>query len=145
MIALDTTVLLYAVGTEHRYREPARAIVAALGEGAIRATTTVEVIQEFAQVRSRRRDREDASRLARQFVQLLAPLLPVEDEHLDLGLTLFERKGALRAFDAVLAATALGSGIDVLVSADRAFAEVPGLTVVPLEEAASTLGLANAQ
>lgn len=145
MIALDTSVLLYAVGSEHSLREPGRAIVRALGEGRLRATTTAEVIQEFAHVRSRRRDREDAVRLARGYIRLLAPLLPIEEEHLDLGLAFFERHETLGAFDAVLAAAAVGSGIGTLVTADRGFVGVAGLSVVTLEQAPATLGLADAQ
>ena len=145
MIALDTTVLVYAVGSDHALREPARALVAAIGAGTLRATTTAGVLQEFAHVRARRRSRADAVELTRAFAKLLAPLLPVEEEHLDLGLGLYERDEGLGAFDAVLAATALGSGVEALVTADRAFDGVPGLRVVPLEEGPAVLGLANAQ
>ena len=49
------------------------------------------------------------------------------------GLGLFERAAALGAFDAVLAAVALRAGATALVSADRAFTAVPGLTFLDLE------------
>ncbi len=48
MIVLDTTVLVYAKGDRHRFRDPCRELVAAAGEGRIEATTTAEVIQKFA-------------------------------------------------------------------------------------------------
>lgn len=54
-------------------------------------------------------------------------LLLTRAEDLDLGCTLFERHPALGAFDAVLAAVALNRRVEALVSADRAFREVPGL------------------
>jgi uncharacterized protein len=54
-------------------------------------------------------------------------LLVTRTEDLDLGLTLFERYPALGAFDAVLAAIALNQRVEALVSADRAFGEVPNL------------------
>lgn len=134
MIVLDTTVLVYAVGDNHALRDPARALIAATAEGSVRATTTPETIQEFAHVRARRRDRADAAALADSYADLLSPLLEVGEADLREGLRLFERTAALGAFDAVLAAVALRAGATSLVSADRAFATVPGLTSLDLAE-----------
>jgi uncharacterized protein len=132
VIVVDTTVLVYAVGAEHPLREPSRALVAAIERAAVRATTTPEVIQEFAHVRARRLPRPDAVRIAREFAQLLSPLLVVEEGELAAGLRLFERHPKLGSFDAVLAAVTVAQGADALVSADEAFGEVRGLRhVVP--------------
>jgi predicted nucleic acid-binding protein len=131
MIVLDTTVLVYAKGTAHPLRSSCRELVAAIADGRLAATTTVEVIQEFAHVRARRRGRTEAIGLANDYVELFAPLLEVTVEELRAGLALFERTVGLGAFDAVLAAAAIGS-TGVLVSADIAFAGVGGLRhVVP--------------
>jgi hypothetical protein len=69
----------------------------------------------------------DAAALARDYVELLSPLLPITAESLGAGLRLFESTERLGAFDAVLAATATASGATALVCADSAFAEVPAL------------------
>jgi uncharacterized protein len=124
---------VYAVGDEHALRGAARALLAAAADGSLRATTTPEAIQEFVHVRARRRDRADAAALARSYADLLSPLLEVGEVDLREGLRLFERAPALGAFDAVLAAIALGAGATALVSADRAFATVRGLTFVALD------------
>lgn len=126
MIVLDTTVLAYAVGADHPLREPTTRLVTAIRDGHLHATTTVEVIQEFAHISARRRERSDAVSLARDFASLLSPLLVADEQVLDRGLSLFAR-GTLGAFDAVLAATALAYKADALVSADAAFEEVRGL------------------
>ena len=118
--------LVYAVGADHPLKTPSAELIAAAGDGRVDATTTAEVIQEFVDVRSRRRSRADAVALARDFTRLLSPLLLVDEALLERGLALFARQG-IGAFDAVLAATALASGADVLVSADRAFAAIPRL------------------
>jgi predicted nucleic acid-binding protein len=128
-IVVDTTVLVYAVGTEHELREPCRQLLVAHGRGVIEAATTVEVIQEFVHVRARRRDRHDATTLGRQYVDALQ-LIVQEPHDLELGLTLFEQHPKLGAFDAVLAAVVLNRGIDALISADRAFSEIPGLPFI---------------
>jgi hypothetical protein len=96
-------------------------------DGVVRASTTPEVIQEFCHVRSRRRPPLEAVALSRDLAKGLAPLLPVEESELLLGLDLFERSPQLSPFDAVLAATALHRGL-ALASADRTFALVSGLS-----------------
>jgi predicted nucleic acid-binding protein len=128
MIVLDTTVLVYAMGTEHPLRGPSRELVGAISKGAIQATTTIEVIQEFVHVRARRRGRQDAAATGQDYAELLSPLLTVTREHLRQGLALFERAERLGAFDAVLAVAAVSNGAVALVSADSAFAEAGELT-----------------
>jgi predicted nucleic acid-binding protein len=128
VIVVDTTVLVCAAGAEHALRDPCRALIRAVTEGRVEATTTVEVIQEFVHVRARRRDRGDASERGRELARLFRPLLSPGDAELALGLQLFEEHETLGAFDAVLAAAAKLAGADALVSADRAFAAVPGIT-----------------
>ena len=127
MIVLDATVLVYAVGAHHPLREPCRRIVKGVREQLIDATTTVQVLQEFAHVRARRRSRDDAAALTGEFLELLAPLLVVEEHQLRTGLALYQRSERLGAFDSVLAATALHAGAQALVSANVSFADVRNL------------------
>lgn len=128
MIVLDTTVLVYAVGDEHPLREPCRGLIEAVADGRVEATTSVEVIQEFVHVRARRRDRQDAADRGRELLRLLGPLMAPTDAELATALRLFEEYDRLDMFDAVLAATVMMFGAEALVSADRAFASVRGLT-----------------
>lgn len=131
MILLDTTVLAYAVGTEHRFRDPCRDLVGAIAAGRIEATTTPEVIQEFVRIRSRRRDRAEAASLGLSHRSLLTPLTGITENHLVRGIELFERSNSLGAFDSVLAAVAIDMGM-TLVSAGSAFGTVTGLNhIVP--------------
>jgi len=134
VIVLDTTVLAYAAGGEHALRQPCRDLVTAAAAGLVRATTTVEVIQEFVHVHSRRRARPTATALGESYVEVLRPLLVVSERTLRAGLTLFAQRERLGAFDSVLAAVALEQGA-TLVSADRAFAEIGGLDLVVPDDA----------
>lgn len=134
MILFDTTVLAYAVGVEHPLRAPCVRLLEALGADRIAATTTPEVIQEFAHVRSRRRPRSDAVARARSYQVALAPLTVTTADHLAAGLALFGRQDRLGSFDAVLAAVALDLDAE-LVSADTAFAAVEGLRYVVPDQA----------
>ncbi len=140
MIVLDTTVLVYAKGDTHPLRDPCRELISAIANRDLEATTTVEAIQEFVHVRARRRGRSDAAKLASDYIELLSPLLTVSGEHLRQGLSIFESSERLGAFDAALAAAALSIGAPRLISADTAFASVPGLHhVVP--DAAGVAGI----
>ena len=132
MIILDTTVLVYAVGADHPFREPCRQLIRAIAGGTILATTTIEVIQEFTHVRARRRDRKDAAELARDYIELLSPLLIVEETDLREGLRLFGEGKGFGSFDAVLAAAAHAAGAEALVSADTGFSGIAAIHhVVP--------------
>ncbi|MCC6222395.1 MAG: type II toxin-antitoxin system VapC family toxin [Thermoleophilia bacterium] len=130
MILLDTSVLLYAVGDEHALQEPCRRIVDRIGDGALQATTAVGVIQEFMHVYAIRRSRRAAAASARRYTALLGPLAEAGEHDLALAVDLFEARPGLQAFDALLAATALNSRAEALVTADRAFAGIPGLVVL---------------
>lgn len=124
---LDTAVFLYAVGGEHRYREPCRRLVDLLAAGALRGEASVELVQEFADVRSRRSgDRAAAAREARD-VAALCTLHEVTRSDLLLALSLFRSLPRLEMRDALHAATALERGVFTIVSPDRAFDEVAGL------------------
>ncbi|MGQ0680134.1 MAG: type II toxin-antitoxin system VapC family toxin [Actinomycetota bacterium] len=141
MILLDTTILVYSVGTDHPLRDPCRLIVQAVASGRLTASTTVEVIQEFVHVRARRRDRQDAASLGNAFAELLSPLVSPGRAELENGFGLFISYPALGAFDAVLAAAAMKAG--ALASADSAFKGLPQLNHVDPghPDLAETLGL----
>lgn len=121
MIVLDTTVLVYAKGADHPFRDSCRELIGAIAEGRVEATTSVEAIQEFVHVRARRRSRADAAAIGRDYAELLSPLLEVTRDDLRGGLDFFERNERLGAFDAVLAAAAAQSGASALVSTDADF------------------------
>jgi predicted nucleic acid-binding protein len=127
VIVLDTTVLAYSVGRDHPLREPCRRLLVAIRDGKVQATTTAEVIQEFAHVRARRTPRSEAVARARDLAQALSPFLAVDEAALDRGLDLFARHEQLGSFDAVLAATAIANDAEALLSADTAFASVRSL------------------
>ena len=125
MIVVDTNVLVYAVGGEHPLRQPCRRILAAHHAGRVELGTTLAVLEEFAQVRGRRRSRDNAVTLTRLFSESLA-ILDLSVDDFDRGLELFMTHTRLDAHDSVLAAVATERD-EPLVSADKAFAAVPGL------------------
>lgn len=132
VFVLDTTVLVYAVGTDHPYATPAKRVMEAVADGSLAATTTIEVIQEFAHVRARRRDRLDAIDLAQAYRVLLGPLLTTEETDLDHGLDLWGHHEGLGAFDSILLAATHRIRARGLVTADKALLGVHNAAVVDL-------------
>lgn len=126
MLVLDTSVLVYASGEEHPLREPAVRLLRDVVAARVSATTTPEVLQEYARVRARRRDRNDACVQVERFSGLLAPLTLVTARDVLEGLRMWSQTPALGAFDSVVAAVALAHGWTA-VSSDRAFGTVAGL------------------
>lgn len=70
----EPAFLVYAKGADHPLRDTCRELIAAIAEGKIEASTTVEVIQEFVHVRACRRDRVDAAALGRDYAEIFSPL-----------------------------------------------------------------------
>jgi uncharacterized protein len=126
VILLDTTILVYAVGADYSLRNPCSQLFEWVADGSVRATTTLEAVQEFTHIRALRRTRADAAELGRNYAIGLSPLAQPELEDLLDGLELYRRVTSLGSFDAVLAVTARRRGWS-LASADRAFARVAGL------------------
>lgn len=123
---MDTNVFLYSIGTEHRYREPCRALVRALAGGELSGETSAETIQEVVHHRRRRGDAQATER-GRRAADLCAAVHPFDREVMIASLVLIDRHPELPTRDAVHAATALSIGVTLVVSADRDFDVVPGL------------------
>ncbi|HEX6255660.1 MAG TPA: type II toxin-antitoxin system VapC family toxin [Euzebyales bacterium] len=136
-VLVDTNVFLYARGRAHDYREPCRAVLRAAAAGSIRLEASVEVVQEFAHVLIRRGvDRSSAVAQAQE-VNAQCLLHAFDEDVLTRALTLVADYSTLGMRDAVHAATALGADIAQVVSADRIFDGVEGITRVdPLDPGA---------
>ena len=114
MILVDTTCLVYAVGDDHARRASARALIDAVLRGTIPARTTSQVIMEFAHVRGRRRNRQDAASLARDFSDLLGPLESTTAPDVSTALTLWQDNSQIGTFDALLLAIAVRTGAEAV-------------------------------
>ncbi len=129
-ILLDTAVAIYALGVDSEWRLPCQAVLTAVSRGDRRAYASVEMIQELVHHRLRRSGDHTRSAQQGRDTAAICTLLFFDREVLDLSLDLIERIPTIRGRDAVHAATALVYGIDTIVSPDRAFAGIPGLTRV---------------
>jgi uncharacterized protein len=133
----DTAVFSYALGGDHRYREPCREIVRKATAGELQGEASADLLQELAHQRLRRTgDRAGAVAVTRNVAKLVW-LHPLEPDDVRRGLDLFETHLQLDARDAVFAALALNREIDAILATDRAFDDVDGLERIdPADEQA---------
>jgi uncharacterized protein len=137
----DTSVFIYALGGEHRYRDPCRAIMHSGERGRLAAEASVELIHEFAYVRRRQGvSRGEAADSARAIADT-CPLHPVSPGDMDLALFLWCEHEQLDMRDAIFAAQALNRGIDAVLSADRGFDGIPGLERIDPADPAAVASL----
>jgi predicted nucleic acid-binding protein len=86
----DTSIFVYALGGEHRYREPCREIVRLAATGGLQGEASGDLLQELMHQRARRTgNRTEAARAARH-VAKLAWWHPVEPNDVQRGIDLFE-------------------------------------------------------
>lgn len=129
---LDTNVFLYAIGAQHPLKAASQQVLTLVGDGGLDAVTSTEVIQEILHVLSRRDRRETALQLARHTLDLLGPLLPVNQVDIATACDLMDRHPALPVRDAIHAATMLNNGISAIVTADGHFEGIQGIRHIPL-------------
>lgn len=123
----DTSVFVYARGTEHEYREPCRAVIRLAEQGVLTGEASVELVQEYAHILRRRGLNGSDVREQARDVATLCLLHDFTEDDLRLALNLVATHPVLRMRDAVHAATALRRGISVILSADRDFDGITGL------------------
>lgn len=140
-VLVDANVFIYALGAEHPYREPCRDVVAALARREILAETSVEVLQEVVHVRRRRNGGPDAAARAREILAWDLPVHEFDVDDLERALDLIARDDSLLVRDAVHAATALNREIDAILSTDRDFDRIEGLTRIDPGDAAGVEAL----
>ncbi len=123
----DTSVFIHALGGEHRYREPCRAILIEMRGGRLAGETSIELVHEFAYVRCRRGvARSDAAESARDIADMCL-LHAVGRSDVERALTLWCEHERLNMRDAIFAAQALNREIDAILSPDRDFDGIAGL------------------
>lgn len=120
-VFLDANIFLYAVGAESPHKEPCRQVLLAVGQGALDAVTSSEVLQEVLHVRSRRVGLKDGVQAARAAAAIVAEILPVTGDDVLSACRLLERRPPLTARDALHVAVMKANHIQTLVSVDKDF------------------------
>jgi predicted nucleic acid-binding protein len=133
---IDTAVFMYAGGAEHPLRAPAQRVLRAVADGRMDAVTSVEVIQEIVHRLMAIRRPALAVSMARDAMDLFAPVLPVTHFVMRRVPDLVAQFPGLAARDLVHAATCLHEGLTQIVSPDGGFdrLDVIGLRRRPIDD-----------
>jgi hypothetical protein len=136
-VFIDTAVVMYAGGGDHPLRRPCQRLLERIADGELEAVTSVEVIQEILHRFTALRRPELGAAMARDTLDIFAPVLPVTHAVMRRLPELVEAYPALAARDLVHVATCLQEGISDIVSPDRGFDSVPGIRRIDPADAAT--------
>ena len=128
MILLDANIFIYAMGRPHPYKYPCLRIVAEL-EGSLHGyLTNTEVLQEILHIFVRRGEREHGARRVREIIDSVEEVIPIGGEEIYIASRLLIQYPRLDARDAVHAAVVQLHGLEGVVSADKGFDVIRGIT-----------------
>ena len=126
-VFIDTAVVMYAAGADQQLKEPCQRILTRVADGGLDAVVSVEVVQEILHRFMALRRPEQGASIARDTLDLFAPVLPVTHAVMRRMPELVAAYPALAARDLLHVATCLQEGIGEIVSPDRGFDMVPGI------------------
>lgn len=125
---IDANVPVYAFGGEHRLRRPCQDILREISNSRSACWSSAEVLQELLHIGVRRGQGGRSSETIRILAALLGPqVVPVDAEHIMWCLSQ-EFAPGLQSRDRVHVAVMHRLGVRNIVSSDRAFDLVPGIT-----------------
>ena len=125
---LDTNILMYATGGDHPYRNSCRAILAEANQEPETYGVDVELAQELLDVYTRREGISKAVESVAQVFALFPDPFPITRREIEQATLLLTPRTRLSPRDAIHAAVCLAYGLEGIVSTDKAFDRVPGLT-----------------
>lgn len=131
---IDTNIIIYAHGAEHKYKAPCQLIMRLIAADEIGAVTNVEVLQELLHRYARPGKSHYGAQMAENVLAIFHEILPVEKNDILLAMNLLKKYDALNIRDAIHAATALRGNVKYILSVDKHFDRLPSLQRVdPLE------------
>lgn len=138
-VFVDTNIPLYASGVEAPLRDASVAIINGIARGRWLAAIDVEVLQEIMHFAYRRGQLGRGLTVCTHLVAVVGTVYPYEHEDALAMMDLMQRVPGLNARDAIHAAIMLRRGITHIITADRDFARVPGVTALDPVAAAALL------
>lgn len=138
-VFFDTAVIMYAAGRPHPLRAPCRQLIEAVVDQDLDGVTSAEIIQEILHRFSAGDQRPLGAAMAESALDVFAPVLPITERVMREMPVLFRQHPALTARDLIHVSTCRAHGIDVIVSPDRGFDGIEGLSRIDPADAPSRL------
>jgi len=125
---LDTNILVYAAGRPDINREPCRRILADVASRPDEYGIDVETLQELLDVYTRRGQRAFAARMVRQTISSFEDPFPVTRREIEEAAEVVEGYRRVTPRDAIHAAVVITYELEGIVSADKSFDQIAGVT-----------------
>jgi predicted nucleic acid-binding protein len=139
-VFIDTAILMYAGGGPHPLQAPSQQIVGMIRDGELDGVISAEVVQEILHRFVAIRRNDIGARMARDALDLFAPVLPLTHAVMDRLPDLVARYPSLTARDLVHVATCLEEGLAAIVSPDRGLDAVREIVRISPDDADSLGG-----
>ena len=135
---VDTTIFMYAVGAESRFKDACARILRAGATDKLVRVTSAETLQEVLHRYRSIGRHKDIQATFEAIAAAVRRILPVTADDVEEARRLGERaragSGATSARDLVHAAVARRQGLREILTVDAGFARIPGIVVIdPLE------------
>jgi hypothetical protein len=118
---IDASVLIYARGAPHPYRDACRNLLAEVEGGRLEANVDTEVLQEVMYVYWYRKRLERGLDYVGRLLVLFPTPLPVSGEIIAAARDILAAHPQVEPRDAIHAAVVLNHDLEAIISADRAF------------------------
>ena len=128
MKLLDTNVFVYAAGRPDPNRDACRAILAQVEERPEAYGVDVEALQELLDLYTRRGRRSFAAQMVGRTLLTFPDPFPITRQEIQEAAEIVRGYRRLTPRDAIHAAVVMTFGLEGIVSADRAFDQIPGVT-----------------
>jgi uncharacterized protein len=131
---IDANIVLYSVGKPHPLKAPCLAVMEDLARRTILSATNIEVLQEILHIYSRRGERSFGIEMAQNLSSLVTTVLAVTPEDFARALIFHRQYPDLMARDSLHLASLHNNRITHIVSVDKHFDNLPGITRIdPLD------------
>ena len=128
MKLIDTNVVIYANGSESRYKGACLKILREVAQGTVEATADAEVLQELLHFYRRRNRAPFGVTAVEQTLRIVGSVLSITGQIVTAAGELLLTYPALQARDAIHAAVMMHHRLDGIISADRSFDAIRGVT-----------------
>ncbi len=128
MKLLDTNVFVYAAGRPDPNREACRVLLLDAGERPDEYVVDVEALQELMDVYTRRGQRAFAAEMVARTLTTFPGPLPITRREIEEASDIVKGYRRLTPRDAIHAAVVITYSLEGIVSADKSFDQVAGVT-----------------
>ena len=128
---IDVNVPMYAAGATHPNRASCEWVMTSIANGRIRAAIDVEIVQEILHRYGALNSWEVADKMATNILRIIPVILPITVRDIVQTVTLARMYGhakGIPARDLIHAAVMKNNGLTTIVSTDKHFDHIIGLT-----------------